>query len=161
MQSSEEERSVATEKEARTMLNNNPFLREKRPSTQTILVVEDDFTIGGLLTDIINEETPHKAFLVSSGEQALQLVRGLKPDLFLLDYQLPCMNGLELYDTLHSMKSFAERPALFMSADAPVSELEKRHVCFIRKPFELEDMLNTIEILLSRASVVMAPSGRR
>jgi len=161
MQSSEEERSVATEKEARTMLNNNPFLREKRPSTQTILVVEDDFTIGGLLTDIINEETPHKAFLVPSGEQALQLVRGLKPDLFLLDYQLPCMNGLELYDTLHAMKGFAEIPALFMSANAPVSELEKRRVGFISKPFELEDMLNSIELLLSKVSVVITPLSRQ
>lgn len=161
MRSSQEERLAATGMEARTMLNNNPLLREKRPSTQTILVVEDDSTIGGLLTDIINEETSYRAFLASSGEQALQLVKSLKPDLFLLDYQLPCMNGLELYDTLHTMQGFAEIPALFMSANAPVSEIEKRRVSFIRKPFDLEDLLNAIEILLSRASIVITFSGNR
>lgn len=139
------------------MLKDNPLLREKRPSIQTILVLEDDCTLGGLLIDIINEETPYKAFLASSGEEALQIVRSLKPNLLLLDYQLPGMNGLELYDTLHAMKDFAEIPALFMSANAPISELEKRHVGFIKKPFELEDMLYSIEILLSRTSVVIAP----
>jgi CheY-like chemotaxis protein len=144
----------SSETKARIMLNNNLFLLEKRPSTQTILVVEDDFAIGGLLVDVINEETPYKAFLTSSGEQALQFVRSLKPDLFLLDYQLPCMNGLELYDTLHAMKGFVAIPALFMSANAPVSELEKRHVSFISKPFELEEMLNTIDVLLSKERVL-------
>src|SRR5258708_1083317 len=141
------------------MLNNNPFLHEKCQSTQTILVVEDDLTIGGLLIDVINEETTYKAFLASSGEQALQLVRSLKPDLFLLAYQLPCMNGLELYATLHAMKGFVEIYVWFMRGDGAVSELEKSEVCLIEKPFELEDMLKYIEILLSRASVVITLSG--
>jgi CheY-like chemotaxis protein len=139
------------------MLNTIPLLREKRSDIQTILIVEDDFALGGLLMDIINDETPYKAFFASSGEQALQLARSLKPDLLLLDYQLPCMNGLELYDTLHAMEGFAKIPALFMSANAPISELEKRRVSFIKKPFELEDMLYSIEVLLSRTSVVITP----
>lgn len=145
----EEERLAATETKAQTTLNNDLFLRGKHPNIQTILVIEDDYTIGRLLMDIINEETPYRAFLASHGEQALQFVRSLKPDLFLLDYQLPHMNGLELYDTLHAMKGFTEIPALFMSVDAPIKELEKRHVCLMRKPFEIEDLLNTVKLLLS------------
>ncbi|EFH90002.1 response regulator [Ktedonobacter racemifer] len=137
------------------MWNSNLFSREEHPTTQTILVVEDNSCIGMLLVEVIHEETPYKAILVTDGKQALQLTRSLTPDLFLLDYHLPFMSGLELYDSLHAMKKFSETPALFMSANIPIRELEKRHVCFINKPFELDDMINTIEGLLSRAVVAV------
>jgi CheY-like chemotaxis protein len=135
------------------MLNNNPFSQEEHPTAQTILVVEDDLCIGMLLVEAIHQETPHKAILVTDGEQALQLTRGLKPDLFLLDYHLPSMSGLELYDLLHATKGFAEIPTLFMSANVPVNELEKRRVRFVRKPFELDDVINAIDTLLSMEMV--------
>ena len=135
------------------MLNSNPFSQEEYATAQTILIVEDDLCIGMLLVEAIHEETPHKAILVTDGEQALQLTRNLKPDLFLLDYNLPSMNGLDLYDLLHATQGFAEIPALFISANVPVSELEKRRLGFVRKPFELDDVIKSIDMLLSMEMV--------
>lgn len=135
------------------MWNSHLFSREEHPNAQTILVVEDDSCIGMLLIEAIHQETPYKAILVTDGEQALQLTRSLTPDLFLLDYHLPFMSGLDLYDSLHAMKEFSAIPALFMSANIPLQELESRHVCFINKPFDLDEMINAIERLLSRAVV--------
>ena len=140
---------MTIEMKARTIANNNAHLSENPPEHQKILVVEDDFALGEVLKDLIQDETPYKVFFVSSGEQALQLAKGLKPDLLLLDYQLPGMNGLELYDILHTKKDFAEIPVLFMSANPPVRELEKRHISFIKKPFELDEVLSSLKILLS------------
>lgn len=143
---------MVTEMRAQT-IHNDAHLREKPPGTQMILVVEDDLALGEVLKDLIQEETPYKVFHVSSGEQALQLVKGLKPNLLLLDYQLPGMNGLELYDTLHAMKDFAEISTLFMSTDPPIHELEKRHIRFIKKPFELEGILSAIKTFLPRREI--------
>jgi CheY-like chemotaxis protein len=58
------------------------------------------------------------------------------------------MNGIELYDTLHTTEGLEAVPALFMSANVPMGELKKRQVHFIRKPFELDDILQTVEKLL-------------
>lgn len=140
---------MSIEMKERTIANNHAHLSENSPEVQKILVVEDDFALGEVLKDLIQDETPYKVFFVSSGEQALQLAKELKPDLLLLDYQLPGMNGLELYDILHTQKDFAEIPALFMSANPPVRELARRHISFIKKPFELDDVLFYLKILLS------------
>jgi CheY-like chemotaxis protein len=116
---------------------------------KTILVVEDDPDVGEFFVFALKQETPYQSLLVPNGFEALKLVSTIKPDLFVLDYQLPNMNGIELYDHLHAMHGLEDVPALFMSANLPTGELRKRRVYYIKKPFELEELLQTIENLLT------------
>lgn len=81
--------------------------------------------------------------------QALKLVRSRKPDLLLLDYHLPGMNGLDLYHRLHAQSAYADIPALFLSSDALQSIFKREQLAFLSKPFEIEDFLRQIEALLS------------
>ena len=68
---------------------------EKEPKDEKlILVVEDDTAIGTLLVQILAQETCYHALLAADGFEALNVVREIKPDLFILDYQLPAMNGI-------------------------------------------------------------------
>jgi CheY-like chemotaxis protein len=122
---------------------------EDQQKLKTILVVEDDSDLAEFFVQALKDETPHQVMLVADGFQALKMVRSIKPDLFVLDYQLPSMDGIELYDQLHTTEGLEDVPALFMSANAPTGELKKRRVYYIKKPFELDDMLKTIENLLS------------
>ncbi len=69
-----------------------------------ILIVEDDTAIGSFLIEAIEQETVHQALLATDGYEALQIVDDIKPGLFLIDYSLPYLNGLELYDHLHAAK---------------------------------------------------------
>lgn len=115
---------------------------------KTVLVVEDDTGIGNFLVQAISQETPHHALLVSDGFQALKAVASIKPSLFILDYQLPRMNGIELYDQLHATPGLEKIPAIVISARLPRQEIEKRKIMSMSKPLELDDFLNTIESLL-------------
>ena len=115
---------------------------------KTVLVVEDDTGIGNFLVQAISQETTHHALLVSDGFQALKAVASIKPSLFILDYQLPRMNGIELYDHLHATPGLEEIPAIVISARLPRQEIEKRKIMSMSKPLELDDFLNTIERLL-------------
>ena len=114
-----------------------------------ILVIEDDDSIGTFLVEALSQETPYKAMLVTDGFQALQLVRIVKPSLVITDYRLPNMNGLELYDMLKSMHPLKDTPTIIMSAHLPMQEVRKRNLVGLNKPFELDDLLNTVERLLS------------
>ena len=112
---------------------------------RVILVIEDDDSIGTFLVEALSQETPYKAILVTDGFQALQIVHTVKPCLVITDYRLPNMNGLELYDMLKSMQSLKDTPAILMSAQLPVQEVQKRNLVGLNKPFELDDLLNTVE----------------
>ena len=126
-------------------------LDEKQPEehVKTILLVEDDANIGEVLVQAITQETPYMALLVADGFEALKTVNGIKPNLFILDYQLPRMNGIELYDHLHAIKTLEHTPALMMSARLPHKELEKRQIQGMNKPLDLDEFLQTIEELLA------------
>ena len=122
---------------------------EEPPTTKTILIVEDDPDIGEFLVHAIMQETSFHPLLASDGFQALKLVREIKPDLLLLDYQLPSMNGLELYDRLHTSKKAADIPSIMMSANLPLREARQRKIMCLKKPVELDELLQTIEQFLT------------
>lgn len=123
-------------------------LRGDDISVKTVLVVEDDTGIGNFLVQAILQETPYQAMLVADGFQALKAVTNIRPSLFILDYQLPRMNGIELYDQLHATRGLEHIPAMVISARLPRQEIEKRKIIAMSKPLELDDFLNTIEKLL-------------
>jgi DNA-binding response OmpR family regulator len=116
---------------------------------KTVLVVEDDADIGSFIVQVISQETTHHAFLVTDGFQALKVLHDLKPNLLIIDYQLPNLNGIELYDRISRIKGMEAIPTIMMSARLPTQEIVKRKIVGMQKPFELQDLLNTIERLLA------------
>lgn len=123
--------------------------RDDNRLDKTILVVEDDDGIGSLLVEALSQETPYRALLVTDGWQALRVIHDVKPCLFITDYRLPLMNGIELYDRLRSTQTLADTPTIIMSAYLPEEEVARRKLISLRKPFELDELLNTVEKLLA------------
>jgi len=127
-------------------LNKQSAMDEHIP---VILVIEDDDSIGTFLVEALSQETPYKTLLVTDGFQALQIVDRVQPCLFITDYRLPLMNGLELCDLLKSRQTLKDTPAILMSAQLPEQEVRKRNMVGLHKPFELDDLLDTVEHLLA------------
>jgi len=125
--------------------------KSQRPA---ILVVEDDAAIGAFLTELISQETPYQSVLVTDSWQALRVVQEVKPILFLLNYHLPGMHGLNLYDRLHAIKELEHVPAIIISAVLPKHELEQRKLIGINKPFDMDRLLDAI------AHVLANPQGK-
>ena len=129
-------------------------LQEKQSPVKTILVVEDDDDLADLIMQVIQQQgvqdnTFYEPVLATDSLQALEISRTIRPHLFLLDCFLPRMNGLELYDRLHAMEGLENIPAIFMSANPPREEIEKRNLISLKKPFNLRDLLHTIEKVLA------------
>ena len=127
----------------------HPFSGKGHDSVKTILVVEDDENIGELIVEAFVQETPYQAMLATDGKQALKIVQNVKPNVLLLDNNLPDMKGIELYDRIQVEKELENVPVLLMSANVPVQEVKKRNLFCLNKPFELNDLLQTIERLLT------------
>jgi DNA-binding NtrC family response regulator len=118
-----------------------------------ILIVEDDASIGEYLVQAIEQETPYCPLLVSGSQLALEVMQQVKPDLLLLDYRLlSLMNGIELYDLIHSTHGFEHIPAIIMSASLPQPALEyeikKRGLIALPQPHDLNEFLAAIQAAL-------------
>ena len=121
---------------------------DERASIKTILLVEDNVHISEVLVQAITQETSFSVMHVSNGLEALSAIDGMKPDLFVFDYQLPYMNGIELFDRLHASNEFADIPTIIMSAHLPYQEIARRNVLAMSKPIDLDAFLQAIEDLL-------------
>lgn len=109
-----------------------------------ILIVEDDAAIADFLQQLIDEETPYSSMVVSDSLQALEKVQQISPCLFLLDYRLPGLNGVELYDRLQTIEETQGVPAIMMSATLPTEELQKRGIYSLRKPMDIGNVIRMI-----------------
>jgi CheY-like chemotaxis protein len=124
--------------------NQDPSSAEDQAPVKTVLVVEDEEELGAFIVQALQQETPYQALFVTDGFQALKMVRSLKPNLFLLDYHLPSMDGIELYDQLRADEELEDIPVVMFTADAPTPELQEREIIFVKKPAELDELLQTI-----------------
>lgn len=123
-------------------------------ATKVILLVEDDPELSEVLEGMIGMFVSYQVVSASNAFQALHVMRNVQPDLFLFDYQLPDVNGLELYQRLHARQTFADIPVLFVSAIAPKELFETQHLPYIGKPFEMDDLLQKISRLLTYGQTV-------
>jgi DNA-binding response OmpR family regulator len=132
-------------------IDTNQLAGESQASPKTILLVEDDPYISSFLIEAIDQETPYRAIVASDSTAALKLVRHFTPCLFILDYGLPGMNGIELYDHLHINPELAPIPAILITANrsVPQQQIRQRQLIAFMKPFELDAFLATIETLLT------------
>ena len=121
------------------------------PHSSTILIVEDDATIGHFLRELIEEETPYNTAVISDGYQALEKASQFHPCLMLLDYRLSGLNGIELYDLLQEKRETSGVPAIVMSATLPVAELQRRGIHQLRRPTDIGSVIRMITHALATA----------
>src|SRR5579859_4144564 len=118
---------------------------------KSVLIVEDDAGIGDLLLYLLSQETPYKIMLAVNGLQALDDIQQMTPSLFMLDYHLPGMTGIELADRLRTMETFKHVPIIIMSARLPIQDIEQRKLLGMSKPFDLAMLLQTVKKLVENA----------
>jgi DNA-binding response OmpR family regulator len=121
----------------------------KTGAGKTILIVEDDSDIGlFLITALTEEDAAYHALLVPDGLRALDVVCEVNPQLVILDYHLPRIDGLEVFDRMSRIKGLKMAPSIMISSNLPQLELEKRSIVGMQKPFELDEFLDLVGRLL-------------
>lgn len=117
---------------------------------QLFLVVEDDEATAEMLKEALLLDFSCVVSWASTGLEAFQRVQTIRPNLIILDYWLPGINGLELAERLHQLPGFESIPLLFMSAANNLQEIERRHLPYLEKPFSLTSLISTIRDLLEQ-----------
>jgi DNA-binding response OmpR family regulator/DNA-binding CsgD family transcriptional regulator len=111
---------------------------------KTILIVDDVPANVGVLVDVLSS-AGLRATVAESGESALEQLAWLKPDLILLDVQMPGLDGFETCCRLKANPATEETPVLFMTAQTEVVDKVRGFaagaVDYISKPLHPEEVL--------------------
>lgn len=115
---------------------------------RTLLVVDDEVGITEALGELLREE----GFLVltaHNGREGLERVAEKRPDLILLDYMMPVMDGRDMLKALEGDATTRDIPVVLMSAMPRASlPAECKPAHFLRKPFNLDQLLVHVRRLL-------------
>jgi PAS domain S-box-containing protein len=113
-----------------------------------ILVVEDNISSLKFMSEIL-ATAGYRVRPASDGELALRSVRSRPPDLILLDFNLPGMNGIEVCQSLKADPDTSKIPVIFISAlgrtDLKVKALEAGGVDYVTKPIDPSELLARIK----------------
>ena len=117
---------------------------------KTILIVDDDQDIGKLLRSILLDQTSYRVVWIAESDLALEAAAYLKPSLILLDYVMPTLDGLALFDYLQRLEHMRGVPVVLISGKSsiPVQELQEKGIHFLAKPFDVADLLEVVNGLI-------------
>lgn len=116
---------------------------------QSILIIDDDATIGNLEQEVL-ERAGYAVLRAYSGTEALLLLKANRPDLVLLDLMLPGLSGEEVLPQIQVI------PVIVVSAKSTVQDkvdlLLGGAADYLAKPFDTKELLARVAVRLREAS---------
>jgi putative two-component system response regulator len=125
----------------------------------TILIADDDLSVQGTLSTLLADQG-YQVLIAPDGKEALQRIRESPPDLCVIDYDMPKLNGLELCRAIKADPDTRLLPVVMLTGMSPEQEklnaLEAGVDEFLSKPVQPAELLAKIKSLLRVKSLVDA-----
>jgi excisionase family DNA binding protein len=117
-----------------------------------VLIVDDDDEIVELMVDILARDGRFETITASSGYEAGIATEQFRPEVILLDYMLPDINGNVVCRTIRSNPKFEDIRIIIVSGVVREDEIEQLLQSgaedFIRKPFKVDELIDKISATL-------------
>ncbi len=116
-----------------------------------ILVVDDEYSIAEVLEAAL-ADAGHEVMTAMNGRQGLERLRRRRPDLILVDFMMPIMDGPALLKFIRNDPAYRDIPAVLMSSlpEGVIAEAAKgAYTAFLRKPFRLAAVITVVNAALN------------
>lgn len=137
----------------------------ERANVMRLLAVDDDPIILELLDEIIRATSDHELLTASSAEEAIEVLgqhSGSMVDCFLLDIEMPGMNGIELCQALRATEEFRTTPVVMLTGRGEKEYIDCAFAAgandYLTKPFEVSEINRRLEATRLRADQLTALS---
>ena len=145
-------RRIPRDELIRFMRENDIPTEQLEGSRKRLLIVDDDEQIRELFVDVLSGDDRFVIKTASTGYDAGLLTEQFKPDLMILDYMLPDINGNVVCKTVRDNPNVANMKIIIVSGVADQGEVQQLMNAgadaFIKKPFSIDDLLNRVSQLL-------------
>jgi CheY-like chemotaxis protein len=132
------------------------------PAGKTILIVDDEFGVLEVLEFILSDA----GFTVVSainGREALTRLEETSPDLVIVDFMMPILDGNAVIKAIRSDDRLRDIPIILASA-LPEKTIRERcdgYTTFLRKPYKTEQLMEEISRLLDHSAIHPVPKNVR
>lgn len=138
-------RRIPREALVKFMKDNNIPLDNLESGRKKVLVVDDDAEIVELFVDVLNRDGRFDVRTASTGYDAGVMTQEFMPDLLILDYMLPDINGNVVCQTVRSNPKFEHMKIIIVSGvvnQEEINELLRAGADdFVKKPFNIEKLI--------------------
>lgn len=145
-------RRIPRDELIRFMRENEIPTEQLEGSRKRLLIVDDDEQIRELFVDMLSDDERFTIKTASTGYDAGILTEQFKPDLMILDYMLPDINGNVVCKTVRENPNVAGMKIIIVSGVADQREVQQLMSAgadaFVKKPFSIDELLNRIGELL-------------
>ena len=118
---------------------------------KTILVVDDD-EMNLRMAEFILQQQGYNVVKVSSGMSCLEHLKYEKPDLILLDVEMPVMSGIQTLEVIRANEQYANLPVMFLTASADMDTVAEASrlgvIAYVKKPFMTQDLVERVKKIL-------------
>lgn len=104
-------------------LNQNKAEKDKISNKKRVLVVDDSEFMLRAMNDLLSSE--YEVLTAKSGLSAIRSITLDRPDLVLLDYEMPVCNGSQVLEMIRSEKDFADIPVIFLTSKVDKQSVSK------------------------------------
>ena len=126
------------------------------PTHRRVLIAEDEALIRLDLKEMLEEEGYDVCGEAGDGDSAVRLARELRPELVILDVQMPLKDGIAAAKDIAGERI---APVIILTAFSQRELVEKAReagaMAYLVKPFQKKDLLPTIEMAMSRFSEIV------
>jgi two-component system cell cycle response regulator DivK len=123
-----------------------------RPTSAKKILVADDIAMNRELMRDVLESNGYLVMEARDGGEAIREAYSGQPDLILLDIDMPVLNGFAVVKRLRQDKHFGETPIIAITGLSSREDRERAYDAgfnsFLRKPFNLSNMIEEIECFL-------------
>lgn len=148
-------RRIPHESLLKFMKQNGIPLDSIQTGKKKILIVDDDEEIIELMVDLLGRDGRFDVKTAGTGYEAGMLTQQFNPDLIILDYMLPDVNGNIVCKTIKSNESLAQTKIIIVSGVINQDEIEDLLSAgaedFVRKPFNISVLMDKISEVLEIA----------
>jgi signal transduction histidine kinase len=137
--------------EARAAAEHDPARPAASPKAGKVLLIDDDPDVRNTVRELLTE-MGYDVQTANSGKAGLDMLDRVQPDLVIVDFAMPEMNGAEVARIIH--RSRPALPILFVSGHADTVALQDAvgNAPLLRKPFRPADLATAMEETLRLAS---------
>jgi DNA-binding response OmpR family regulator len=129
--------------------------QEKPTMPHSVMLVDDDEDLRSLMS-ISLKKAGYEVYLASNGEEALDLVNTVVPDIFIVDVMMPGISGYEVCEQLRASPKTAKSHIFILSARSDLESVNEGMQAgadrYLIKPMQFELIISYIKGALQEDS---------